>query len=70
MDGGQLPEAQKGLVWLPQCGVVERRLAWSARLRRWARDLERTPDVFRELPFIAFAILMLQSFIKTSAQIL
>jgi transposase len=50
--------------------VVERSFAWTARFRRLARDFERTPEVLRGLHFIAFAILMLQAFIKTIAQVL
>lgn len=66
----KLPEAKKGFVLLPKRWVVERSFAWTARFRRLARDFERTPEVLRGLHFIAFAILMLQSFIKTIAQVL
>jgi len=66
----KLPEAEKGFVLLPKRWVVERSCAWTARFRRLARGFERTPETLRELHFIAFAILMLQSFIKTIAQLL
>jgi len=35
-----------------------------------ARDFERTPETFRSLHFLAFAILMLQNFVKSIAHIL
>jgi transposase len=66
----KLPEAKKGFVLLPKRWVVERSFAWTARFRRLARDFERSPEVLRGLHFIAFAILMLQSFIKTIAHVL
>ena len=66
----KLPEAKKGFVLLPRRWVVERSFAWMARFRRLARDFERTPEVLRGLHFIAFAILMLQSFVKTIAHVL
>ena len=66
----KLPEAKKGFVLLPKRWVVERSFAWTARFRRLARDFERTPETLRGLHFIAFAILMLHSFINTIAQIL
>ena len=66
----KLPEAKKGFVLLPRRWVVERSFAWSARFRRLARDFERTPEVLRGLHFLAFAILMLQSFVKSIAYVL
>ncbi len=66
----KLPEAKKGFVLLPRRWVVERSFAWMARFRRLARDFERTPETFRSLHFLAFAILMLQNFVKTIAHIL
>jgi len=66
----KLPEAKKGFVLLPKRWVVERSFAWTARFRRLARDFERTPETFRSLHFLAFAILMLQNFVKTIAHIL
>jgi len=66
----KLPEAKKGFVLLPRRWVVERSFAWTARFRRLARDFERTPETLRGLHFLAFAILMLQSFVKTIAHVL
>lgn len=66
----KLPEAQKGFVLLPRHWVVERSFAWTARFRRLARDFKRLPETFRSLHFMAFAILMLQTFVKTIAHVL
>lgn len=66
----KLPEAKKGFVLLPRRWVIERSFAWTARFRRLARDFERTPEVLRSLHFLAFAILMLQAFVKSIAQVL
>lgn len=66
----KLPEAKKGFVLLPRRWVVERSFAWTARFRRLARDFERTPETFRSLHFIAFAILMLHNFAKSIAHVL
>jgi transposase len=66
----KLPEAKKGFVLLPRRWVVERSFAWTARFRRLARDFERTPEVLHSLHFLAFAILMLQAFVKSLAQVL
>jgi transposase len=66
----KLPEAKKGFVLLPRRWVVERSFAWTARFRRLARDFERTPETFRSLHFIAFAILMLHNFAESIAQVL
>ena len=66
----KLPEAKKGFVLLPRRWVVERSFAWTTRFRRLARDFERMPETFRSLHFLAFAILMLQNFVKTIAHIL
>jgi hypothetical protein len=38
--------------------------------RRLARDFERTPETFRSLHFLAFAILMLHNFFKSITHIL
>ena len=66
----KLPEAKKGFVLLPRRWVVERSFAWTARFRRLARDFERTPEPFRSLDFLAFAILMLHHFVKSMAYLL
>ena len=66
----KLPEAKKGFVLLPRRWVVERSFAWTTRFRRLARDFERTPETLRGLHFLAFAILMLQTFAKSIAQVL
>lgn len=66
----KLSEAKKGFVLLPRGWVGERSFAWTARFRRLARDFERLPETFRSLHFLAFAILMLQTFVKTIAHVL
>ena len=66
----KLPEAKKGFVLLPRRWVVERSFAWTTRFRRLARDFERLPETFRSLHFLAFAILMLQTFVQTIAHVL
>ena len=66
----KLPEAKKGFVLLPRRRVVERSLAWATRFRCLARDFERAPETLRDLHFLAFAILMLQAFVKTIAHVL
>jgi len=66
----KLPEAKKGFVLLPRRWVVERSFAWTSRFRRLARDFERTPETFRSLHFLAFAILMLHNFVKSMAHLL
>jgi transposase len=66
----KLPEAKKGFVLLPKRWVVERSFAWTSRFRRLARDFERLPETFRSLHFVAFAILMLQTFVKTITHLL
>jgi transposase len=68
--GVKLPEAKKGFVLLPRRWVVERSFAWTSRFRRLARDFERTPETFRSLHFLAFAILMLHNFVKSFAYLL
>ncbi len=68
--GVKLEAAKKGFVLLPRRWVVERSFAWTARFRRLARDFERTPETFRSLHFLAFAILMLHNFLKTIAHLL
>ena len=66
----KLPEAKKGFVLLPKRWVVERSFAWMSRFRRLARDFERMPETLKGLYFLAFAILMLQQFVRTIAHVL
>lgn len=66
----KLPEAKKGFVLLPRRWVVERSFGWMARFRRLARDYERLPDTLKGLHFLAFAILMLASFVHHMAFVL
>jgi transposase len=66
----KLAEAKKGFVLLPKRWVVERSFAWVARFRRLARAFERTPEVLAGLHYLAFAILILQQFVKTIAHLL
>jgi Transposase DDE domain len=47
------------LLLLPRRWVVERSPAWSARLRRLAKDYERLPTTLAGLHFVVFACLML-----------
>jgi len=66
----KLADAKKGFVLLPRRWVVERSFAWTSRFRRLARDFERTPETFRSLHFLAFAILMLHNFLQSIAYLL
>ncbi len=52
------PEARRGFVLLPQHWVVERSFARMARLRRLARDYERSATTLTGLYYVAFACLM------------
>ena len=63
----RLPEAKRGFVLLPRRWVVERSFGWMARFRRLSRDYERLSETLAGLHFLAFAILMLQQFVKTMA---
>ena len=63
----KLPEAKKGFVLLPRRWVVECSFAWTARFRRLASDFERAPETFRSFHFLASAILMLQTFVRSIA---
>lgn len=60
----KLPEAKKGFVLLPRRWVVERNFAWAARFRRLARDYERLPETLAGLPFLAFALVLLERFVE------
>lgn len=66
----KLPEAKKGFVLLPRRWVVERSFGWAARFRRLARDYERLPETLAGLTYLAFAILMLKSFVHLMAHVL
>jgi transposase len=66
----KLPEAKKGFVLLPRRWVVERSFGWMARFRRLARDYERLPETLKGLHFLAFAILMVTTFVQHMAFIL
>jgi len=66
----KLPEAKKGFVLLPRRWVVERSFAWAARFRRLARDYERLPETLAGLTYLAFAVLMLKSFVHLMAYVL
>jgi transposase len=60
----KLPRAKRGFVLLPRRWVVERSLGWAARFRRSAKDYERLPTTLAGFHFVAFAFLMLASFIR------
>jgi transposase len=64
----KLPEAKHGFVLLPRRGVVERSLAWAARLRRLARDYERLPATLAGVHVLACVILLLKRFVALMAQ--
>jgi transposase len=64
----KLPEAKNGVVLLPRRWVVERSLAWAARVRRLARDYERLPATLAGFHFLAFVILLLKRFVALMAQ--
>jgi transposase len=66
----KLPQAKKGFVLLPRRWVVERSNAWMARFRRLARDYERLPQTLQGLHFVAFAMLMLATFVHRMAFVL
>ncbi len=60
-------EAKRGFVLLPRRWVVERDFAWAARFRRLARDYERLAATLTGLHYLAFAILMVASLVRTFA---
>jgi transposase len=47
--------------------VVERSFAWAARFRRLARDYERLASTLAGYHWLAFAMLMLNSFFAKNA---
>jgi transposase len=63
----KLNEAKKGFVLLPKRWVVERSFGWAARFRRLARDYERLAETLAAYHWLAFALLMLNSFFDKSA---
>jgi transposase len=63
----KLPAAKQGFVLLPRRWVVERSFAWMARFRRLARDYERLPETLAGLHFLAFALLLLNRFVRALA---
>jgi transposase len=64
----KLPTTKRGFILLPRRWVVERSFAWMARFRRLARDYERLDTTLAGLHFVAFTILMAQSFVSFMVQ--
>ena len=64
----KLHTTKRGFILLPRRWVVERSFAWMARFRRLARDYERLDTTLAGLHFVAFAILMAQSFVSFMVQ--
>jgi transposase len=60
-------QAKRGFVLLPRRWVVERSFAWAARFRRLARDYERLATTLAGYHWLAFTMLMLQSWFPKSA---
>ena len=60
-------EAKRGFILLPRRWVVERSFAWAARFRRLARDYERLASTLAGYHWLAFTLLMLNSFFVKSA---
>lgn len=54
-------QAKRGFVLLPRRWVVERSFGGAARFRRLARDYERLASTLSGYHWLAFALLMLQS---------
>jgi transposase len=52
----KLPEAKKGVVFLPRRRIAERSFAWTTRFRRLTGDFERLPE-----PSAAFTFWLLPS---------
>ncbi len=63
------PGAKKEPVLLPRRWVVERSLAWAARLRRLVKDYERLPATVAALHFVAFACLFVYRAILYSGRV-
>ena len=60
----KLEEAERGFVFLPRRGVVERSFAWAARLRPLGRDYERLSASLAGLHWLAFVTLPLNSLFR------
>jgi transposase len=65
----KLDQAKYDFVLLPRRWVVERSFAWTSRFRRLARDYERLPETLKGIYIAAFAILMLQQWLRFPVQI-
>ncbi len=65
----KLVQAKRGFVLLPRRWVVERSFAWTSRFRRLARDYERLTETLKGIYIAAFAILMLQQWLRFPVQI-
>lgn len=63
----KLQEAKRGFVLLPRRWVVERSFGWAARFRRLARDYERLATTLSGYHWLAFVLLMLNTFTIKSA---
>jgi transposase len=62
------PLCSRGFMLLPRWWVVERNLAWLARLSLLARDCEQLPETLAGLPYLAFVILMLTRVVELAVQ--
>lgn len=63
----KLSLARRGFVLLPRRWLVERSFGWAARFRRFARDYERLASSLAGLHGLAFACLMLRSFLDAGS---
>lgn len=61
----KLAEAKRGFVLLPKRWVVERSFGWAARFRRLSRDYERLASSLEGFHWLAFASLLLHSFLHS-----
>ena len=61
----KLAEAKRGFVLLPKRWVVERSFGWVARFRRLSRDYERLASSLEGFHWLAFASLLLHSFLHS-----
>jgi transposase len=60
----KLDQAKRGFVLLPRRWVVERSFAWTRRFRYLVRDYGRLPETLKGIYIAAFAILMLQQWLR------